>query len=379
MVDSRALLTVLDRLLSHCKEQGFAALATIVRTAGSTYRKSGARLAVAADGRTFGEISAGCLEADVAAAAAEARADGAPRLLHYDNGAPGEILWGLGLGCNGTIDVLVEPMEAGDQTASFYQRVAEELRGGDVTAVLATVSQAPEGDGPALGAHLFVGETGTVFGSLAGGEPSRQIEADAGALFAQPKTTNRRYETAAFGAVQVSLETVPPPTPLVVVGADPDSIPIVRLAAAAGFRVVVLDHRPTHATADRFPEAETVICCRAGDLAQAVSLDGRTFVIVKTHNYLADQEALAVVLPSAVRYVGQMGPTSRAEKLLADLEKEDVVPTREQIARFHAPVGLDLAPESADEIAVSIVGELLAVRSGRQGGFLRAMQERIHS
>jgi xanthine/CO dehydrogenase XdhC/CoxF family maturation factor len=382
MLDSRTLVTVLDNLLRLCGDDGAAALATIVRTSGSTYRKAGARLTVALDGRTFGEISAGCLEADVAEVATEAHSDGAPRLLHYDNGAREDILWGLGLGCNGKVDVLVEPVKEGDALARFYGQVARALRD-EEAGVLATVCEVANGLGTKVGDHLFIGVGGRSLGDLANEELVGRIGADAavllrGASSGRAGARKRHYELARGSAVEVSLETVTPPIPLVVVGADPDAVPIVRLAAAAGFRVTVVDHRPTHATRERFPEAETVICCRAAELAANLTLTAQTFVIVKTHNFLADQETLAVVLPSPVKYIGQMGPRSRAEELFLALAKDGHTISEEQMSRFYGPIGLDVSPESAEEIAVSIVAELLAVRAGREGGFLRELEDRIH-
>ncbi|MCG8603832.1 XdhC family protein, partial [bacterium] len=128
----------------------------------------------------------------------------------------------------------------------------------------------------------------------------------------------------------------------------------------------------------RYPEADTTIESRPEEITQRVSFKERTFVLVKTHNYLQDKEILKKVLKSKSRYVGQLGPKARADDLLKDLADEGITFTNEELERLYAPVGLDIGAESPEQIATSILAEMLAVRSGRFGGFLRQQTEAIH-
>lgn len=146
----------------------------------------------------------------------------------------------------------------------------------------------------------------------------------------------------------------------------------------AGFHVTVVDHRSSHACVDRYPLADRIVVCRPSELSQHITLDPATLVVVKTHNYLLDQEYLHQVLPSSVSYIGQMGPRSRIERLLSDLASGGFKTTDAQLSRLHAPVGLDLNAETAEQVAVSIVAEMTAVAGGRGGGELRAQQKDIH-
>lgn len=361
---TRELLTLIDWLEG---ARGPAALATVVRTSGSTYRKAGARLAVLEDGETRGSVSAGCLEQDVVEAAHRVLAGGAAELLSYDNGSREDIVWGLGLGCNGVVDVLVQLY---GPVAAVYRGAAKRIGAGESVVLSTVVAARGPGAAPPVGTAFLAhgGRIATASGEI---EPQsgRVLEGPSGPL---------AVRLSGGAELDLTVEVLEPPRRLVVLGADPDSVPLVRLAASCGFDVTLVDHRKTHACGERFPEADRIVLCRPEEIPRKVSLDRGTMVVIKNHNYLLDREALRHVLPSEAAYVGQMGPRSRMEALLADLDAEGVSVTEAQKRRLHAPVGLDLHAETAEQIAVSIVGELLAVAAGRTGASLRARGGEIH-
>jgi xanthine dehydrogenase accessory factor len=293
----------LDRLrlaLADAAERGEPALlATIKSVDGSTYRGTGARMVVRADGSTVGAVSGGCLEADIVARAAELFATGAPEIAHYDTRGSDDEVLGLGLGCRGVLDVQLEPL-AGD---SLQRAIAE----------LAALRER--------------------------------------------------------AAVRV-----------LVCGGGTDAIPVVRLAAAVGWLVTVVDHRPSFAMAARFPDAERVLQLDAvrdpASLATSLALDHFVAAVSMAHAAAHDRAYLHALLgvPS-LRYLGVLGPRRRTRELL-DGAPGIVAGTLPP--NVYAPIGLDLAAETPDEIALSIVSEIAAVLAGRLPVSLRERGGPIH-
>jgi xanthine dehydrogenase accessory factor len=161
-----------------------------------------------------------------------------------------------------------------------------------------------------------------------------------------------------------------------VCGAGHDAIPLVRAASLLGWRTIVVDDRPAFLTRERFPEAAGLIAVDAPeDAAKAAPIDGRTFVVVMTHNFLRDKGYLRGLLDSPAAYVGMLGPAARTERLLMELRDEGSSGTRD---RIHGPAGLDLGAEGPEEIAQSILAEIVAVKRGRHGGFLKERPGPIH-
>ena len=292
----------LDRIrlaLADAADRGEGAvLATVVGVDGSTYRGAGARMVVRADGSTTGAVSGGCLEADIVARAAEVLASGRPELAHYDTRSDDGVL-GLGMGCQGVIDVQLEPL-AGDALIAEIDRLAE-LR--------------------------------------------------------------------ARNAVR-----------LLVCGAGADAIPVVRLAAMTGWLVTVVDHRPSFATTERFPDAERVFRLDSsqadGMLASVVQLDEFAGAVVMGHSATHDRARLHELLGvRSLRYLGVLGPRRRTMELL---EGAPGVAPGALPAHVFAPVGLDIGAETPEEIALAIVSECAAVLAGRGPSSLRERGGPIH-
>ncbi len=352
-----------------------AALATITRVKGSTYRRGGARLLIRQDGTTVGSISGGCLEGDVVEAAREVIQTGQPRMLTYDLTADDDAVWGLGLGCNGAIDVFVEPLRhAGElDVASLLENSIDDRR----PAALATVIASPNG-GPPVGSRVFVPEDGAPTGTL--GNPALDAS-----MVAVARRQIAGHDTAVVplempgGRGEVFIEVLAPPIPLLVCGAGHDALPVVRLAHNLGWWVMVADSRPAFATRERFPEADEVFLVEDRDVPNAVRIDRGTYAVVMTHNFLHDLEILRGLLTTPARYIGLLGPRARTEKLLAELEKQGVVLDDAQRARLHGPVGLDTGADSPEEIALSITAEILAVHNRRAAASLRDRRGPIHA
>ena len=344
------------------------ALATVVGVRGSTYRREGARLVVpAAEGApTVGNISGGCLEGEVANSAREVLATGRPQLLHFDLTADDEAVWGWGLGCNGAIEVLVEPAA---RAAPFVSAMAA-ARARQRPLVLATVLE-----GASLASRLVVHPDGRREGTVG----DAAIDDDVARLAAEALIAGHSRTAATPGGVRVFLEVLAPPPRLVVCGAGHDAIPLVEFGARLGWQVEVVDDRAALLVADRFPQAARFIRTAPGRAAEEVAPDGRTCVVVMSHNFLRDKDYLESFLGTPLAYLGMLGPRARLERLVAELRAEAVEVDAAELARVYGPAGLDVGAEGPEEIAWAIVAEILAVRNGAAGGSLRNRQGPIHA
>lgn len=347
------------------------ALATIVAVRGSTYRRPGARLLVPEEGAPIGNISGGCLEGDVADMARLVMEEGRARLAGWDLTADDDAVWGLGLGCNGAIEVFIEPADRAAEAARALRTALEEER----PISLVTVIESTEPEAIAPGARLIVMPDGAVEGSLGRSD----VDAEAIAAARELLTTERSEIRTLAEGIRAFVEILDPPLRLVICGAGHDAVPLVRAASLLGWNVTVVDDRPAFLNRERFPEAHGFASVdEPSEVAEAVTVDARTFVVVMTHNFLRDKAYLGGLLTTDARYVAMLGPAARTQRLLMELEEEGTPITDEGRSRIHGPAGLDLGAEGPEEIAQAIIGEIVAVRRGRDGGFLKERPTPIH-
>ncbi len=316
---------------------GESVLATLATAEGSSYRRPGARLLVKNDGVHIGSISGGCLEEDVIARASRVLATGQAETIVYDTTSENDLVWGVGLGCHGVVRVVLEKLPA---RPAWAVTLSENFIARRPTS-LAVIHAAR--DARQLGTQLATGPTG-----------------------------------AAAGDLGVFLNTIAPPTALAIFGAGDDAQPLARLAHELGWHVSVADPRAAFATADRFPTAVRLVVAPATTLPDRVTLDSGTLAVVMTHHYVHDVPLLRALLPRPLAYLGLLGPKKRADKILADLAAEGVVPTPAQRARLHAPVGLDLGADSPEQVALAIVAEMQAALASRDARPLRERNRPIH-
>ncbi len=347
------------------------ALATIVAVRGSTYRRPGARLLVPEEGAPIGNISGGCLEGDVADMARLVMEEGRARLAGWDLTADDDAVWGLGLGCNGAIEVFIEPADRAVEAARALRTALEEER----PISLVTVIESTEPEAIAPGARLIVMPDGAVEGSLGRSD----VDAEAIATARELLTTERSEIRTVAEGIRAFVEILDPPLRLVICGAGHDAVPLVRAASLLGWNVTVVDDRPAFLNRERFPEAHGFASVDdPSEVAEAITVDARTFVVVMTHNFLRDKAYLRGLLMTDARYVAMLGPAARTQRLLMELEEEGTPITEERRSRIHGPAGLDLGAEGPEEIAQAIIGEIVAVRRGRDGGFLKERPTPIH-
>lgn len=353
-----------------------SALATIVKVQGSTYRRPGARLLVTQGGLTVGSISGGCLEADVRERAQQVMQSGQPIFVTYDTTAEKDIVWGLGLGCNGLVQVLIERLEI-DSTScplAFVQKCFDHKQQG----VLATVFGVAGESNLKVGTHLMLNSKGIVACDIEEPTLTSDILSDAQAALKDERSSVQIYPFLG-GHAEVFIEVIQPPTSLLIFGAGQDALPLAGFAKALGWHVTIVDTRSTEATSQRFKIADTVILARPETVREQVLVDDAAVAVVMTHNYLHDLELVKMLLPSPIRYLGILGPKNRTQRLLQDLGAEGIVYTQTQLQRLFAPVGLDIGADTPEAIALSIVAEIQAVLADRSGGLLRDRKKPIHN
>ncbi|MFE1746882.1 XdhC family protein [Coleofasciculus sp. H7-2] len=351
------------------------AIATIVKVSGSTYRRPGARMLMTLEGERIGSISGGCLENDVFERAQQVIVSGEPMLVNYDTTSDNDIVWGLGLGCKGMVQVLIERLTP--ENLSPLTFLAECLHRRQV-GVLATIFHIEGQIKAPVGTHLMLHQDGTIFSNLEDADLSADILEDAREVLDKNCSQVKLYPLLG-GKAEVFLEAIQPPVSLVIFGAGDDAIPVVRLAKELGWYVTLIDSRPANATSARFPSADEVILSRPEAIHETVEINNRTVAVVMTHNYLHDLEILKTLLPSPVQYLGILGPKRRTEQLLLELKEWGIQLTEAQLHRLHGPVGLDIGADTPEAIALSIVAEIQAVLADRSGGLLRNRQEPIHN
>ena len=314
------------------------ALATLVRVEGSSYRRVGARMLIAADGEYAGSISGGCLEAEVVKKAQWLTRSGAVVERYstlFDDTA--EIPFGLG--CGGTVDVLLEPAGTAEFVA-LMEALAASLRGEQRR----VRTRLPE-NGVALGRVVSDGAGMVVAGSELGMESAGVFD-----------------------------EWLEAPQRLFVFGAGDDAQPMVQMAALLGWNVVVVDGRAQWARKERFPEASRVVC--AGEIA-GLDVGSDDAVVVMTHSYEQDRMWLAGLLSAAPKYLGLLGARHRSALLVSEVAAQMGWSVERACEGLFAPVGLDLGGDGAEAIALAVIAEMQACCEGKIGVSRRMTAELV--
>jgi xanthine dehydrogenase accessory factor len=356
-----------------------AVLATVISVAGSAYRRPGARMLITGSGKTVGTISGGCLERDVIERAHSMMSGITPSLVEYDTRGDEESVWGLGMGCNGVIRILLENVVATypSMALEFIDRCLNTRTKGVAATIVSSKVQTNDLKAfNEVGLRFLFSEADLNEASeFIHGELVQNIYEDARLALHNRKSVTRGYQAE---GVEVFFDVIQPARALVIFGAENDALPLVGLAQTLGWQVMVVDVRNRQATLARFSNADHVVLCSAEEAADHVELTEDTAVVVMTHNYFHDMELLKALLPTGVRYLGLLGPTKRTMKLLRDINEQGKGPTLSQLSRLHAPIGIDIGAETADEIALAITAEIKAIDSGRPAGFLRQRNAPIH-
>lgn len=366
MKELRGIIETLENL----KEP--AALATLVRVKGSSYRQPGARMVFGAEGVRKGLISAGCLETDVIARVESVLADAIPQLAIYDMGSDLDLIWGTGMGCEGKVEVLLERVTQVQPWMPLCLEMREKRQAG----VLATVFEI-RGRADVPVGERFMYQDGAA--SLLPADPTlRELVLQAARKALARGTAAPVTLQAAEGELDVLMEPVIPPFALWIYGAGEHGRPISRLAKTLGWFVGIVDHRPALATPERFPDVDRIVVGHPSGSLKQLPFDARSAALVISHVYEKDKEALAMLLEAPVAYLGLQGNRKRCARLLNEIAETKGALSDEQRAKLYAPAGLDLGAEGPEAIALSMLSEIHAVLTGFPGGHLRDRPGAIH-
>ncbi|MCC7362003.1 MAG: XdhC family protein [Anaerolineales bacterium] len=320
------------------------AVATVVQTWGSSPRQAGAKMALTPGGDLAGSVSGGCVEGAVFEAGVAALKQNQGRLLHF--GVADETAWEVGLACGGSIDVFVQPLAAG-----AYEAVKAALDRQAEFAVLTVVA------GPQLGGQLVLDATGTRWSNL------DAASAASAADLAQAALTAGQSQRQPWEGGEAFIEVVVPPPTLVAVGGVHITIALVALAKTLGYRTIVVDPRAAFGNDFRFPpgSVDRLIQEWPDEALAMIALTPGTAVAMLTHDPKLDDPALKIALPSAAFYVGALGSQTTQAKRRQRLLNDGL--TEAQLDRLHGPIGLPLHAATPEEIALSVMAEIVKVKN----------------
>ncbi|SHT21126.1 xanthine and CO dehydrogenases maturation factor, XdhC/CoxF family [Mycobacteroides abscessus subsp. abscessus] len=353
MSSLKELQRIFDQMEKVWERGEEAALLMVYEVRGSSYRRPGAKIMIASDGEVFGSLSGGCLESDLLEWAKLAINENRPMIRSYNLSE--NDLWGLGIGCKGSQNILILPIK---KDSTFWKEVRNETTKGEMVTLLLNPSS---GEGWLLNYHHQVlTKSGDYL-------PSEVINE----LFFQKKQYIHSAKVIKRLESQFIVDPIFPLEKLVVAGAGHDAVPVVELAIKANFDVTVLDSRSQFNNENRFPGAHNW-AVDSEDLEEVPSSLRNSWWIIMNHHLERDRAALELALESNPKYVGVLGPIQRTEELLVS---SDISITDN---RIYAPIGLDLGGDTIEEVALSIVSELLSVRNRKNSNHLRG-KSKIHT
>jgi xanthine/CO dehydrogenase XdhC/CoxF family maturation factor len=324
-------------------------LATIFATSGSTYSKAGTHMLIDGNGDFHGMLSGGCLEGDLALRAAAVIDSGMPQIVTFDLAQDDE-LWGLGVGCDGVMQVFLQPLTSANGYQPFAAIAGAML--GDRPLQLALVIESGHPD-VQPGAAAIGGADGVSSLGLADDHAAR-ILGDA----TRPAYGQQMLDGHALGVLCARIQPSPR---LLVLGAGPDAEPVVRFAAELGWRCTVADHRDAYTASGKFGAAEEVLCVPAAELGGSLDLTRYDAAVVMSHHLASDRAYLAQLASTGIRYVGLLGPAARRDRLLSELGDSG----QALEGRLRGPAGIDIGGRGPGAIALSIVAEVQGVLQGR--------------
>lgn len=368
MKDIKTILTEYKKIDLSLRK---AAMATVVKVRGSSYRSPGARMLITDDGRWVGSISGGCLEGDALRKARMVISDNKPLTVTYDTREESNQNLGIGLGCNGVIDVLIEPIDLKDDGNPI--NLFEKFTTDNDPIAIATIFNASAD----VGDKLILNVTGELLKEFTNHDLTAQVEKDLSEVFETKKSFAKRY-ISNREEIDIFIELIQPAITLIIFGGGFDARPVFELAKSLGWDVQVTDECVAHIAPIFFPGANKLTLCHREFIDRDFAITPYTACVLMSHNYEYDRDVLKKLITTSTPYIGILGPKKRFDKMQDELQKDGIILTSEVMHRIHAPIGLDIGAEAPDEIAVAIVAEIQSKFSNRSGGFLKYRSSPIH-
>lgn len=328
------------------------ALATVVWVSGSSLRPKGAKMAMTNTYDLAGSVSGGCVEGAVYEEAQQVISTGHPKLLHY--GVSDEDAWSVGLACGGSIQVFVESLDS-PSVLHTHARLTECIARQEMVALVTALN------GDWIGQRLLVWPEGRTQGEL-GNRLVRDSAVEAAIDRFKSQDPAQVELPISQGKVPIFIEVYTPKPRLIIIGAAHLSIPLVELAHTLGFYTMVIDARSAFATPQRFPHVDELIVEWPASALKRLPLDESSYIAFLSHDEKLDYPALQVALNSRARYIGALGSRKTHNKRIQALRDAGV--SEEKLNCIHAPIGLDIGAIQPDEIALSILAEIVAARHG---------------
>ncbi len=367
MKEQKSILEAFKKLDLQARK---AVLATVVKVRGSSYRSPGARMLITDDGTWVGSISGGCLEGDALRRARTVMMNQKPITVTYDTREESNQNLGIGLGCNGVIDVLLEPIDG--KGANNPIKLFEHIVSIDEPVGMATIFT-----GKWTGEKLLVSWNGNSISKISNSELNDIVLKDLPSLFTSHKSQAKVYEFAGE-QFDVFLELIQPSISLIIFGGGFDARPVSQMAKTLGWTVSVTDECVAHIAPLFFPSADKLSLCQRQFVDRDFKITPYTACVLMSHNYEYDRDVLRTLLKTSSPYIGILGPRKRFDKMLDEFAKDGLALTSNDHHRIHSPIGLDIGAETPDEISTSIISEIQAKFSNRSGGFLKYRNAPIH-
>lgn len=344
------------------------AIAQVVRVEESSYRREGARMLVYESGVFEGGISGGCLEGDALQRSQIAILKQEPSIVTYDTSKEKEI--GVGLGCNGVIDVLISPISEKSPLMAMLQRCLDE-RSQHIIATVTAIRG--ELNAVSLGASFYFDQQTSNLENCPDQDLREFIQARVADVRENNKSRTYRFENKGAEA-SVFIELIPPQFHLAIYGDNYDVYPMLDLAAVMDWEVSLIGNIQKL----KKERLQTVAHLYPKDFEERPEIDQRTAIILMAHDYKTDIANLVELVRSEAPYIGSLGPRKRFEKMILELDSRGIRFTEDQLERIYAPCGLEIGADTPEEIAASIFAEILSVFSGKTGGMLREKAGPIH-
>jgi xanthine dehydrogenase accessory factor len=370
MKEIKAIIKAYDAIE---KSSTSAALATVVRVQGSSYRRTGARMLVMDNGVWVGGISGGCLEGDALKRARVAMAKSVSTLVTYDTTEGDDFQIGVALGCNGIIDVLFTPLDFDDKN-NPVEILKSCVAANRQTHILITINRL-SGDWINIKTGDVIKYTGEDSLLVFANKPFEKLIAQSVTQqLNENKSAPQKFLLEDGWGVEMFIEILPPEINVVLMGYQYDVYPFTRLLKEIGWRVTIVAslqklNSNIMALADLVVAPENFI---------NLQIDEHTAIVLMSHDYETDKYNLTRALSTPAPYIGMLGPRTRSEKIWNQLDEEGSAISTENVSRIHAPIGLDIGAVTPEEIALALAAEIKAFFANREGGFLKLRKASIH-
>lgn len=331
------------------------------------------------DGTWIGSISGGCLEGDALRKARQVMSSNKPLTVTYDTNEESNQNLGISLGCNGIIDVLIEPIDRQHQNNPIetFKEFANTRQPVALASIFASSTNNNNQPIAQTGEKLFITNTGDILHAFSNQSLTQQIQEELVNIFQSRKSEAKKY-TVANTEVEIFLELIQPSIELIIFGGGFDARPVSQLAKSLGWQVTVTDECIAHIAPLFFPTADNLSLCNRQFIERDFNISQYTACILMSHNYEYDRDVLRTLVNTPTPYIGILGPRKRFNKMLDEFKTQQIHLSSTELLRIHSPIGLDIGAETPDEIAIAIIAEIQTKFSARTGGHLKHLPGPIH-